>query len=190
MLAIAGVDREFAHPFALAAGAGHEVDALQLAAGLGDRSGQFPERLLPRVELDPDRDAVLSADGHRAIESDSLCVVLQGSGAMAFDEALADRVRDLLEPRAEVTERRMFGGIAFMVAGNMAVGVINDDLMVRLDPADAERALAEPHTRPMDFTGTPAKNMVYVDPNGTATDEDLGPWVDAGADFAASLPPK
>ena len=109
---------------------------------------------------------------------------------MAFDEALADRVRDLLEPRAEVTERRMFGGIAFMVAGNMAVGVINDDLMVRLDPADAERALTEPHTRPMDFTGKPAKNMVYVDPSGTATDEDLGPWVDAGADFAASLPPK
>ena len=109
---------------------------------------------------------------------------------MAFDEALADRVRDLLEPRAEVTERRMFGGIAFMVAGNMAVGVINDDLMVRLDPADAERALTEPHTRPMDFTGTPAKNMVYVNPSGTTTDEALGPWVDAGAGFAASLPPK
>ncbi|HEY7256216.1 MAG TPA: TfoX/Sxy family protein [Solirubrobacterales bacterium] len=109
---------------------------------------------------------------------------------MAFDEALADRIRDLLEPRADVTERRMFGGIAFMVAGNMAVGVVHDDLMVRLDPADAERALAEPHTRPMDFTGRPMKGMVYVDASGTATDEDLGSWVDAGADFAASLPAK
>lgn len=84
----------------------------------------------------------------------------------------------------------MFGGIAFMLAGNMAVGVIGEDLMVRLDPADAEKALAEPHTRPMDFTGKPAKNMVYVDPQGTASDEDLAAWVEAGADYATSLPPK
>jgi TfoX/Sxy family transcriptional regulator of competence genes len=109
---------------------------------------------------------------------------------MAFDEALADRIRDLLAARSEVSERRMFGGIAFMVAGNMAVGVIEDDLMVRLDPAEAEVALAEPNTRPMDFTGKPMKGMVYVDPDGTTSDEDLGPWVDAGADFASSLPPK
>jgi len=84
----------------------------------------------------------------------------------------------------------MFGGIAFMVAGNMAVGVIGEDLMVRLDPSDAEKALREPHTRPMDFTGKPMKNMVYVDPEGTASDEALGAWVDAGADHALSLPPK
>jgi TfoX/Sxy family transcriptional regulator of competence genes len=109
---------------------------------------------------------------------------------MAFDEALADRIRDLLGARADVTERRMFGGIAFMIAGNMAVGIVGDDLMVRLDPADAERALSEPHTRPMDFTGKPAKNMVFVDAEGTAGDADLAGWVDAGADFAASLPPK
>ena len=64
MLAVLGVDRELAHPFALAAGAGHEVDPLQLPAGLGDRRGQFAQRLLPRVELDPDRDAVLGADSH------------------------------------------------------------------------------------------------------------------------------
>ena len=109
---------------------------------------------------------------------------------MPFDEGLADRIRDQLGPRADVSERKMFGGIAFMVAGNMAVGVIKDDLMVRLDPVDAEKALTEPHTRPMDFTGKPMKGMVYVDPNGTATDEDLGLWVDAGAEFATSLPPK
>jgi TfoX/Sxy family transcriptional regulator of competence genes len=109
---------------------------------------------------------------------------------MAFDEALADRVRDVLAPRADLSERKMFGGIAFMIGGNMAVGVIDDDLMVRLDPADAERAIAEPHTRPMDFTGKPMKGMLFVDPTGTAAEEDLASWVDAGADFAASLPPK
>lgn len=84
----------------------------------------------------------------------------------------------------------MFGGIAFMLAGNMAVGVIGEDLMVRLDPGDAEKALREPHTRPMDFTGTPAKNMVYVDAEGTASEEGLSAWVEAGAEYAASLPPK
>jgi TfoX/Sxy family transcriptional regulator of competence genes len=109
---------------------------------------------------------------------------------MAYDEALADRVRELISARPNVSERKMFGGIAFMVAGNMAVGIVGDDLMVRLDPADAERALSEPHTRPMDFTGKPAKNMVFVDAEGTASDADLAGWVDAGADFAASLPPK
>lgn len=109
---------------------------------------------------------------------------------MAFDEALADRVREVLAARSELSERKMFGGIAFMLDGNMAVGIVGDDLMVRLDPADAEQALAEPHTRPMDFTGKPMKNMVYVDAEGTASDESLASWVEAGADFASSLPPK
>ena len=109
---------------------------------------------------------------------------------MAFDEALADRIRDALASRPEVSERKMFGGIAFMLAGNMAVGIIGNDLMVRLDPGDAEKALQEPHARPMDFTGKPAKNMVYVDAKGTESDEVLAAWVDAGADYAASLPPK
>ncbi|HKB51523.1 MAG TPA: TfoX/Sxy family protein [Solirubrobacterales bacterium] len=109
---------------------------------------------------------------------------------MAFDEALADRVRDVLASRGDLSERRMFGGIAFMLGGNMAVGVIGEDLMVRLDPGDAEEALREPYTRPMDFTGRPMKNMVYVDPAGTEADEDLAAWVNAGADFAESLPPK
>ena len=108
---------------------------------------------------------------------------------MAFDEALADRVRDALAARPELSERRMFGGIAFMLAGNMCCGVINEDLMVRLGP-DGERALAERHTRPMDFTGKPMKSTVYVSPEGTQRDEDLVRWVEAGADFAASLPPK
>jgi TfoX/Sxy family transcriptional regulator of competence genes len=109
---------------------------------------------------------------------------------MAYDETLADRVRDVLSARSDLSERKMFGGIAFMVGGNMAVGVIDDDLMVRLDPADAEKALEEPHTRPMDFTGRPMKGMLFVDSAGTATEEDLTGWAEAGADFAASLPPK
>jgi TfoX/Sxy family transcriptional regulator of competence genes len=109
---------------------------------------------------------------------------------MAFDEPLADRIRDVLAPRAELTERKMFGGIAFMLRGNMACGVIGDDLMVRLDPGDAERALGEEHVRPMDFTGKPMKGAIYVDSGGTAEDEALMSWVEAGADFASSLPPK
>ncbi len=72
----------------------------------------------------------------------------------------------------------------------MALGVVGDDLMVRLDREDAERALAEPHVRPMDFTGRPTKNMVYVDPAGIEADGDLSAWVGAGAAFAESLPPK
>jgi TfoX/Sxy family transcriptional regulator of competence genes len=109
---------------------------------------------------------------------------------MAYDETLADRARDVLASRSDLSERKMFGGIAFMVAGNMAVGVIGDDLMVRLDPTDAAQALSEPHVRPMDFTGKPMKGMIYVDSAGTEADEDLAGWVEAGADFATSLPPK
>jgi TfoX/Sxy family transcriptional regulator of competence genes len=109
---------------------------------------------------------------------------------VAYNQALADRVREVLAPRAELTEREMFGGIVFMVAGNMAVGILGEDLMVRLGQDDAERALAEPQVRPMDFTGRPMKTTVYVDADGTASDADLAGWVDAGADFAASLPPK
>lgn len=109
---------------------------------------------------------------------------------MAYDETLADRVRDVLAPRADVGERKMFGGIAFMVGGNMAVGVLGEELMVRLDPDDAEQALAESNTRPMDFTGKPMKGMLFVEPAGTEADADLAGWVEAGADHAASLPPK
>ena len=109
---------------------------------------------------------------------------------MAYDEGLADRVREALSAHSDLSEREMFGGIAFMLAGNMACGVIGDDLMIRLGKEDAAKALEEPHTRPMDFTGKPMKTTVYVDPGGTASDSDLGGWVEAGAEFAESLPPK
>jgi len=109
---------------------------------------------------------------------------------VAYDEALADRVRELLIARPELSERKMFGGIGFMIAGNMAVGVIEEDLIVRLDPDDAEKALAEQGVREFDFTGRPMKGWVFVGPEATAGDRDLAGWVDAGADYAASLPPK
>ena len=82
---------------------------------------------------------------------------------MAYDEELADRVRNALASRSEVSERKMFGGIAFMIEGNMAVGVMGEELMVRLGPDEAPRALEEPHTRVMDFTGRPMKGFVIVE---------------------------
>jgi hypothetical protein len=109
---------------------------------------------------------------------------------MAYDEEFAERVRDALALREEVTERRMFGGIAFMLAGNMACGVLGDELIVRTGPEDTERALAESHTRAFDFTGRPMNGFVVVAPEGIVSDEELTGWVDAGADFAASLPAK
>lgn len=109
---------------------------------------------------------------------------------MAYDEVLADRIREVLAPREGVSERKMFGGIAFMVGGNMACGVIGSELMVRLDRDEADRARAEPHARPMDFTGRPMAGMLYVAEPGIAADDDLAGWVEAGADHAASLPAK
>jgi TfoX/Sxy family transcriptional regulator of competence genes len=109
---------------------------------------------------------------------------------MAYDEELAERVREVLAARADVSERKMFGGIAFMVAGNMAFGVLGDELIVRLGDEEAEKALAEDGVRPFDFTGKPAKGTVYVSAERVSGDADLSEWVDAGADYAASLPPK
>lgn len=110
---------------------------------------------------------------------------------MAYDEALGDRVRDVIAVREGVTERKMFGGLAFMVRGNMACGVMGTELMLRLSPEDAREAIAgDKHARAMDFTGKPMKGMLYVSEAGVASDEDLASWVDAGADFAVSLPAK
>jgi TfoX-like protein len=109
---------------------------------------------------------------------------------MPYDEALADRVRALISARSEVKELKMFGGIGFTIAGNMAVGVMNEDLIVRLDPDDAQKALAEEGIREFDFTGRPMKGWIFVAPERTAEEAGLSEWVDAGADYAASLPPK
>ena len=109
---------------------------------------------------------------------------------MAHNKAFAARVRKKLKRRKGFGERKMFGGVAFSIGGNMCCGVINDDLMVRLGEPGATAALGEPHTRPMDFTGSPLKTMLYVGPAGTKTDADLKAWLDRAVTFARTLPPK
>jgi hypothetical protein len=109
---------------------------------------------------------------------------------VAYDAELADRVRGVLSIRDRVSEREMFGGIGFMVGGNMACGVRGEELVVRLDPDEGERALAEAHTREFDITGRPMRGWLMVAPAALGDDEALAGWVDAGADFAASLPAK
>ena len=110
---------------------------------------------------------------------------------MVYDEALAARIRAALAGESGVVEKKMFGGVAFLVNGNMACGVAGgDDLMVRVGPDNHEDALSRPHARPMDFTGRPMRGMVYVAPPGFESDKDLAAWVESGASFARSLPPK
>ncbi len=109
---------------------------------------------------------------------------------MAFDEKLAARVRRMLADRRDVTEKKMFGGIAFLVGGNLCCGVNGDELMVRVGPDAYEKALARPHARPMDFTGRPLTGFVYVGTKGFASGPALRAWVDRGLAFAASLPSK
>jgi hypothetical protein len=109
---------------------------------------------------------------------------------MAFDEKLADRIRRRLGKRAGVTEKRMFGGIAFLLRGNMCCGVHGKDLIVRLDGAATEAALAAPHTRRFDLTGRPMKGWILVQPEGLATDDALGKWLTTSVKYAEALPPK
>ena len=110
---------------------------------------------------------------------------------MAFDEGLAERVRSLLDRRSDVEDKRMFGGIAFLVAGNMACGVMGDELMVRVGPdRAAELRASDPAARPMEMRGRPMRGWVLVAPEATADDRDLERWVRRGEEFAASLPPK
>jgi TfoX/Sxy family transcriptional regulator of competence genes len=109
---------------------------------------------------------------------------------MPFDEALAERVRGVIGARDGVTERRMFGAVAWMLHGNMACGVIREDLLVRLGPEDTERALAEPHTKPFDMGPRVARGMILVDQAALGADAELASWIDAGAAYAATLPPK
>ena len=109
---------------------------------------------------------------------------------MAFDQALADRVREVLAVQSDLSEKRMFGGIAFLLAGNMCCGVIEDDLVVRLSPEEAASALHEEGVRPMDFTGRPMKGWIFVAPEVSEGDAELASWVEAGVSFASSLPAK
>ena len=109
---------------------------------------------------------------------------------MAFDEGLAQRLREILAARDDVVEKRMFGGLAFMVSGNMCCGVLGEDLMARVGPGRYTSVLQLPHARPMDFTGKPLKGFVYVGHEGIASDDDLAVWVGRCLEFTDSLPPK
>lgn len=107
-----------------------------------------------------------------------------------YDLHLAERVRQALAGQPRVAERKMFGGLAFFVHGNMCCGIVGEDLMVRVGPQRYEEALAQPHARPMDFTGRPMKGMVFVSPDGCRSGEDIKRWVKRGLDFVLTLPPK
>lgn len=105
---------------------------------------------------------------------------------MAYDEQLASRVRALLAGRTDVTERKMFGGLTFMIGGHMCCGVNGDELIVRLDPEREDEALSRPHARPMDFTGRRMSGFVTVQPDGLKGSR-LSRWVEKAVARAESL---
>ena len=109
---------------------------------------------------------------------------------MAYSEELADRIRAELANRTDVVEKKMFGGIAFMVAGSMAVGIIGKDLMARVGPENYDRALARPHADLMKFTGRPLTGFVLVGAKGIGTRASLKKWIDETVAFALTLPKK
>lgn len=109
---------------------------------------------------------------------------------MAFDEGLAQRVRGALADRPDLSERKMFGGLCFMLGGNMCCGIVGEELMLRVGPERYETVLARPHAREMDFTGRALRGMVYVAANGLDTDEALTGWLEPAVTFAGALPPK
>jgi TfoX/Sxy family transcriptional regulator of competence genes len=109
---------------------------------------------------------------------------------MAYDAHLADRIRSILNGTTEFSEKKMFGGLTFMVNGQMCCGVLKNDLVLRLTPEHAAAALRQPHTRAMDFTGKPMKSMIYVSALGTDSDQALSAWLESALRAARSLPDK
>jgi hypothetical protein len=109
---------------------------------------------------------------------------------MAYDEGLAQRAREIMESIPGYVEKKMFGGIGFMLRGNMACGVNGQDLIVRVGPERYERALSHAHTHEFDLTGRAMKGWVTVLPAGYESDDDLEDWIQQGIDFALSLPAK
>jgi hypothetical protein len=109
---------------------------------------------------------------------------------MAYDEGLAQRVREALSIRMDVREKKMFGGLCFLLAGNMCCGIVGDELMLRVGPAAYEGVLSRRHAREMDFTGRAMRGMVYVGAAGLREDGALASWLEPAVAFAGSLPPK
>jgi TfoX/Sxy family transcriptional regulator of competence genes len=110
---------------------------------------------------------------------------------MAYDEDLANRIRELIAVEEGLTEKKMFGGLAFMIGGNMAVGVSGQGgLMVRVDPAETGELVAKPHARPFEMRGREMQGWLRVDAEGVRIKRQLEPWVRRGVAYARSLPPK
>jgi TfoX N-terminal domain len=109
---------------------------------------------------------------------------------MAFDEALAERLRQGLARRKNVEEKKMFGGVGFLINGNLLVGVWKNSLCVRLGPEQAEKALHEPHVKQFDITGRPMKGWVLVEPEGLGEDGKLSGWIQRAVRFVGKLPAK
>ena len=109
---------------------------------------------------------------------------------MAYDEATAERVRQVLSGRRDLVEKKMMGGICFMVSGSMCCGVTGSALMVRVGREAYQRMLTEPHVRPLEFAGRRPTGFVLVDPQGYRTDAALATWIQRGIDFVVTLPAK
>ncbi len=109
---------------------------------------------------------------------------------MPYDESLAERIRPLISRRRGAAEKKMFGGVGFLLNGNMCCGVWKKSLIARIGPATYESMLEEPFVREFDITGRPMKGWVMVEPEGIADDEDLKSWVTRAANFTGSLPAK
>ena len=110
---------------------------------------------------------------------------------MAYNQKLADRISDVLEKSAILESKKMFGGVGFLLEGNMCCGVLNDDLILRVGIEPAEAVLAsEECARPFDITGRVMKAWVMIEPEGTATDDQLQQWISLALDFTKTLPPK
>ena len=107
---------------------------------------------------------------------------------MAYDEKLADRLRKLLAKRTGFSEKKMFGGLCFLLKGKMVCGVLKDDLVARLGPEKYKRALDRRHVRPMDFTGRPITGFVFVGPGGCRTEKSLHSWMTDAIKYVSSLP--
>ncbi|MGZ9934869.1 TfoX/Sxy family protein [Streptomyces sp. NC-S4] len=109
---------------------------------------------------------------------------------MTYDEGLAQRIRERIGERPDLTEKRMFGGLSFLLHGNMTAGVVGDELIARVGPDRTEQALARPEARPMDFTGRPMRGWVTVSGPPLAEDAVLEQWITVAVAFADTLPPK
>jgi TfoX/Sxy family transcriptional regulator of competence genes len=109
---------------------------------------------------------------------------------MAFSEALAERIRHALARRKNVEEKKMFGGVGFLLNGNLLVGVWKDSLIVRLGPDEGDLALLEPHVREFDITGRPMKGWVLVEAEGVEDDDQLKGWIERALKFVKTLPKK